>query len=56
MVPKYGDKLQYENPEDSSRPLTKEETIFVQQVIRKFLFYGRAVDETIMKELIDIAS
>ena len=33
----------------------KEETIFVQRVIRNFLFYGRAVDAAMLTALSDIA-
>ena len=51
MVPEYGAKIKYAKPEDSSQPLTKEETAFVQQVIGTFLFYGIVVDATMLTAL-----
>ena len=50
-IPAYGAKIKYVKPEDSSQPLTKEETAFVQQVIGTFLFYGIVVDATMLTAL-----
>ena len=55
MVPEYGAKIKYAKPEDSSQPLTKEETISVKQVIVTFLFYQISFDATIMMSLSAIA-
>ena len=54
--PKYGAKVQYAEGEDESPPLGKEEKRFVQQVTGTFLFYGRAVDPTLLTSLNEIAS
>ena len=55
-IPNYGTKIQYAKEEDSSRLLTKEEKTYVQQVIGTFLFYGRAVDGTMLMPLSAIAA
>ena len=56
MIPKYGAKVQYAADEDVSQPATKEEKTFIQQVVGTFLYYGRAVDGTMLTALSAIAS
>ena len=56
VAPNYGAKVQYAPEADESRPLTKQEKKFVQQVIGTFLYYGRAVDSTMLVALSAIAS
>eukprot|EP00536_Pseudo-nitzschia_multiseries_P019698 jgi/Psemu1/116831/gw1.3958.2.1 len=54
-VPAYSAKIQYAKLEDTST-LTDDEIKFIQQVTGKFLFYARAVDNTMLHALNDIAS
>eukprot|EP00536_Pseudo-nitzschia_multiseries_P018927 jgi/Psemu1/58057/gm1.58057_g len=54
-VPAYGKKIQYAKLEDVTT-LSDEEIKFIQQVTGKFLFYARAVDNTMLHALNDIAS
>ena len=56
IAPNYGAKVQYAPDEDETRPLEKEEKTFVQQVVGVFLYYGRAVDSTMLVALSAIAS
>ena len=56
VVPAYGAKVQMAAAEDESEELSKEEKKFVQQVIGTFLYYGRAVDGTMLTALSAIAS
>ena len=56
VVPNYGAKVQYSAEADTSRALDKKEKKFVQQVIGTFLYYGRAVDGTMLTALSTIAS
>ena len=56
VVPNYGAKVQYAANEDTSRLATKEEKTFIQQVVGTFLYYGRAVDDTMLTVLSAIAS
>ena len=56
VAPNYGAKIQYAPEADESRPLTKQEKKIVQQVIGTFLYYGRAVDSTMLVALSAIAS
>ena len=53
--PDYGQTIQYAKV-DHSVDLPPEKIKFPQQVTRKFLFYARAVDNTMMHALNDIAS
>ena len=48
--------MQYAKEADHSRKLNKEEKTFVQQVVSTFLFYGRAIDSTMLMPLSAIAS
>jgi hypothetical protein len=55
-IPTYGTTAQYAKPEDTSRPLSPTEKKFIQEVIGVFLYYGRAVDSTMLTTLSVIAS
>ena len=55
VVPSYGANVQYAPDDNTSRPATKEEEIFVQQVVETFLYYGRAVDGTMLTALSAVA-
>ena len=55
-IPTYGATVQYAKGDDMSAPLTKEETKYVQQVVGVFLWYGRAIDGTMLTPLSAIAS
>jgi hypothetical protein len=52
----YGAKKQYATKASKALPATKEEKRFIQQVCGKFLFYGRAVDGTVLTPIGAIAS
>ena len=57
VVPiKYGAKAQYAEPADESPLLDEKGKKFVQKVNGKFLYYGRAVDLTILPALSSIAA
>ena len=54
---KYGAKKQYAKQESTAPPATpQQEKKFIQQVAGKFLFYGRAVDSTVLMPIRAIAS
>jgi hypothetical protein len=55
-IPTYGAMVQYAKPEDSTRLLSKVEKKIVQQVLGTFLYYGQAVDSTMLTALSSIAS
>ena len=50
----YGAKIQYIE-DDTSAPLSPEQIKFIQRVIGKFLFMARAVDDTLLHALNDLA-
>jgi hypothetical protein len=52
----YETKIQYTADDDDSYPLNKEETKYVQKVAGTLLYYGRAVDNTILPKLSTIAT
>ena len=54
-VPSYGSKIQFAH-EDSTLPLDDKDKKLVQSIAGAFLYYGRAVDPTILPALTDIAS
>ena len=56
VTPNHGTKVQYAPDDDTSRPATKEEKTFVQQVVGTFLYYGCAVDGTMLTVFSVIAS
>jgi hypothetical protein len=47
----YGASIQYAKAEEKSRPLAKDEKKYIQQVIGTFLYYGQAVDPTMLTSL-----
>ena len=56
IPPKYGAKVQYAEPEDTTPKLNKEEKKFIQEVTGTFLFYARAIDSTMLTALSALAS
>jgi hypothetical protein len=52
----YGANKQYATQESTAPPATKDEKKFIQKVCGKFLFYGRAVDGTVLTPISAIAS
>jgi Reverse transcriptase (RNA-dependent DNA polymerase) len=56
IQPNYGASIQYAEPEDTSTPLDKHGTKRLQEVIGTFLFYGRAVDNTMLTALGTLAT
>jgi hypothetical protein len=56
IPPKYGAKVQYAEPEDTSPKLNKDEKRFIQEVTGTFLFYARALDSTMLTALSALAS
>ena len=55
-VPTSGATIQYAKDDDATNLLTKEEKKYIQQVLGTFLYYGRAVDSTMLTALSSIAS
>ena len=55
-VPTYGATIQYAKNNDATNLLSKEEKKYIQQVLGTFLYYGRAVDSTMLTALSSIAS
>ena len=53
---KYGAKQQYTQQESTAPPLDKKGKKFIQQVCGKFLFFGRAVDSTLLCPISVIAA
>ena len=56
IPPKYGAKVQYAEPEDTTPKLNKDEKKFIQEVTGTFLFYARAIDSTMLTALSALAS
>ena len=56
IPPNYGAPVHYAEPEDESTPLDKHGTKRLQEVIGTFLFYGRAIDNTMLTALSTLAS
>jgi hypothetical protein len=56
VAPQYGAKIQYTPDDDNSPPLNKEETKYIQVVAGTLLYYGRAVNNTILPALSMIAT
>ena len=56
ILPTYGVKIQYAKAADTSPPVTTAEKKFIQQVIGVLLYYGRAVDSTILTGLSSLAA
>jgi hypothetical protein len=55
-LPTYGATIQYAKHADQSPPATKEQQKYIQQVIGVLLYYGRAVDSTLLVALSSLAS
>jgi hypothetical protein len=56
IAPEYGAKVQYNTADDASPPLDKEDTKYIQAVAGALLYYGRAVDNTILTSLSAVAT
>ena len=54
--PKYGQKVQYALKADNTPLLGEADKRFIQQVCGKFLYYGQAVDNTILVAISAIAA
>ena len=54
--PDYGARKQYAKEQSSAPQLNKKDKRFIQQVCGKFLFYGRAIDSTVLTPISAIAS
>ena len=55
-IPMYGATVQYAKPKDTSQRLSPSKKKHIQEVIGTFLYYGRAVDSTMLTALLAIAS
>jgi hypothetical protein len=55
-IPTYGTTIQYATPADMPSPLSKEEKKIIQQVVGTLLYYGQAVNATILVALSSLAS
>ncbi len=55
-TPTFGATIQYAKAEDTTQPLSKDDKKYIQQVIGTLLYYGRAVDATILVALSSLAS
>jgi hypothetical protein len=53
---KYGAKIQYAKQESTAPPVNPAEKKISQKVCGKFLFYGRAIDSTVLTPISAIAS
>ncbi len=51
VIPNYGVKAQFTEPEDDLPPLGADKTKFIQAVAGTLLYYARAVDSTILPSL-----
>jgi hypothetical protein len=56
IPPKYGAKVQYAEPEDTSPKLNKANKKFIQEVTGTFLYYARAIGSTMLTALSALAS
>jgi hypothetical protein len=54
--PDYGVKVQYVKEDLLTKQLTAEQIKFLQRVTGNFLFYARAIDNTMLHAINDIAS
>jgi hypothetical protein len=53
--PNYGATTQYVK-EDNTEPMTKDQTLTLQQVVGTFLYFARAIDSTMLHSLTTLAS
>ena len=56
VEPNYGQKVQYVEPTDDSPTLDSIDVNLIQKIVGTFLYYGIAVDNTILVALSTIAS
>ena len=56
VPPTYGAKIQYAAPDDDGPLLSDAKIKYIQQVVGVFLYYGIAIDNTILVALGDIAA
>ena len=56
IIPAYDNKQQYAPLELPAEPLLEKEKNHIQAVVGTFLYYGRAMDSTILVAINDIAS
>jgi hypothetical protein len=56
IPPKYGAKIQYAEPEDTTPKMNKEDKRFIQEVTATFLYYARCIDSTMLISLSALAS
>eukprot|EP00957_Ditylum_brightwellii_P012139 916620-Ditylum_brightwellii.AAC.1 len=54
--PAYGQKVQYAAPPNTSACLDKSATCNIQSIVRMFLYYGYAIDNTILPTLNEIST
>ena len=54
VAPTYCWHVQYEERVDKSNLMLTTETNIIQKVVRKYLYYGLAIDNTVLVELNDI--
>ena len=54
--PNYGAKIQYAPEDDQSHPLDAKDITFIQQVLGTFLYYARAVDNTMLVAINDLGT
>ncbi len=52
----YGAKVQYADDKDNSPPLNPADTKYIQAVMGTLLYYGQAVDSTILTSLSSLAT
>jgi Reverse transcriptase (RNA-dependent DNA polymerase) len=55
-APNYGAKVQYADPDDDSMPLDAKGITLLQQIIGTFLYYARAIDNTMLVALGTLAA
>ena len=55
-IPMYGKNRQFAPPEDTSEVLDKKGIKYTQQTVGSFLYYGRAVDNTILTAINEISA
>jgi hypothetical protein len=56
LSPQYGAAIQYTPDEDYFTPLTRAETQHLQEVVGTFLYYARAIDNTMLVALGSLAA
>jgi hypothetical protein len=56
LKPHYGTRIQFAPPEDTSQPIQADETLRLQEVVDALLYYGRAIDSSMLVALGTIAA